>query len=70
VKLYADVLTEKIALVAYQFMLGPLQSQEHLPSKVAAPLSGLEEQFHSGLSCSSLWKLKAIIAGKEKECWL
>jgi len=66
VKLYAGVLTEKIALVAYQFMLGPLQSQEHQPSKVASPLSVLEAQSHSGPSCSSLWKLNAMVAGKEK----
>lgn len=66
VKLYAGVLTEKIASVAYQCMLGPLQSQEHLPAKVAAPVSGLEAQSHSGPSCSSVWKLKAMIAGKEK----
>lgn len=65
-KLYAGVLIEKIALVAFQFMLGPLQSQEHLPARVAAPLSGLEVQSHSGPSCSSLWKINAMVAGKEK----
>jgi len=59
-------LTEKIASVVYQCMLGSLQSQEHQPAKVAAPLLGLEEQSHSGPSCNSVWKLKAMIAGKEK----
>jgi hypothetical protein len=64
--MYASVLQKKIASVAYLCMLGTLQSQEHQPTKVAAPLSGLEEQSHSGPSCNSVWKLKAMIAGKEK----
>jgi hypothetical protein len=51
-------------------MLGPIQGQEHLPDKVAARVSGLEAHSHSGSSCSSVWKLKAMIAGKEKYCWL